>query len=113
MWIPTLKTNLPRSRNVLSSGVSRLGRFFAAVPGAIKDHLNSEELLRVSVAALTAGGGVFAVLQALVLHAGEVFPAPADAALATAVLTLILEARRRLAQGKEPAAACPSPRRAR
>jgi hypothetical protein len=108
-----LNTN-PRSlRNVWTSTASRVVDFFAAVPGAIKNHLNSEELVRISVAALSAGGGVFAVLQALLVHAGEVFPAPADAALATAILTLILEARRRLAQGKQLAAAGSVPRRTR
>jgi hypothetical protein len=76
--------------------------FFAAVPGSLKNHLNVDELARITMTAVTAGSGVFAILETLLHSAGVVFPAPSDAALAAIVLTIILEAHRRLAQGSEP-----------
>ena len=76
--------------------------FFSAVPGTIKSHLNTEELLRIAVTALTAGGGVFGLLEAVMRSAGLIFPAPSDAALAAAVLTMILESHRRLQHGSDP-----------
>ena len=72
------------------------------VPGAIKAHLNTEELVRVAVTSITAGLGLFGTLQALALEVGTIFPAPSDAALAAALLAFILEIRRRLNQGREP-----------
>jgi hypothetical protein len=78
--------------------------FFAAVPGALKDHLNTEELIRIAITVATTGGGVFGFLNAVLQHAPVVFPAPADAALATALLAAILEAARRLRHGVEPPA---------
>jgi hypothetical protein len=68
----------------------------------LKDHLNGEELLRITVTAVSAGGGVFVLLKAVVLHAGPVFPAPADAALATLIVGTILDVRRRLGHGADP-----------
>jgi hypothetical protein len=88
---------LVRSRNAIAG-------YFAAAPGTLKNHLNADELARVTVSALAAGGGIFAVLEAIVLHAGTIFPAPTDAALAGVALTLILEALRRLGHGDEPPA---------
>ena len=79
--------------------VDRLSRFFAEVPGSIQGHLNSEELVRVVVAGLSAGGGVLGCLEMIRSDAGVLFPAPNDAALATAVITVILEVRRRLTHG--------------
>lgn len=77
----------------------RVRDFFAEVPGSLKAHLNTQELVRIAVAALSAGGGAFGVLQALLVHAGTIFPAPLDAALAAFVLTTILETLRRLDHG--------------
>jgi hypothetical protein len=77
--------------------------FFAEVPGAIKGHLNIVELIRIAVMALAAGGGIFGLLQAIELNVGQIFPAPADAGLASAVLTLLLEVLRRLGQGQHVA----------
>jgi hypothetical protein len=74
--------------------------YLEEVPGSLSGHLNREELVRVSVTALAAGGGLFGLLQALALSAGTIFPAPTDAALAAAVLTAILEVLRRLTHGK-------------
>jgi hypothetical protein len=76
-------------------------RFFGPVPGAIKDHLNSAELLRISVAALMAGGGILGILQAILAGVGTIFPAPNDAAAAAFVLTFLLECVRRLSQGHD------------
>ena len=78
-----------------------LAGFFSAVPGSLKDHLNQDELIRIAVASVSAGGGIFGVLEMILHSAGILFPAPADAALATAILTMILETRRRLSQGTE------------
>lgn len=75
-------------------------RFWGTVPGSLKNHLNVEELGRITVTSLTAGGGLFGLIQALTLNAGAIFPASADAALATAVMTMILETYRRLRQGQ-------------
>jgi hypothetical protein len=77
-------------------------RFFQEPPGALRDHLNIDELVRVVTVAVTAGGGLYGLLELLVVYAGTIFPAPADAGLAAAVLTLILESRRRLRQGATP-----------
>jgi hypothetical protein len=77
----------------------RLCRFFAAVPGSIKGHLNTEELVRVLMTGLSAGGGVLGLLELLRADVGVLFPAPNDAALAATVLTLLLEIRRRLTHG--------------
>lgn len=98
------------SPRILSRLLALLRTFFAAVPGSLKDHLNPQELSRISVTAFSAGGGVFGVLQAVAADTATIFPAPADAALAAAVLTTVIEVRRRLAQGQEPT---PAPRRSR
>lgn len=76
-------------------------RFFAAAPCSLKNHLNIQELSRITVTAMTAGGGAFAVIQAFVANAQTIFPAAPDAALAVAVMTSILEIHRRLGQGTE------------
>jgi hypothetical protein len=75
--------------------------FVSAVPGSLKNHLNVQELSRVTVTAISAGGGVFSVLQAVAAHLGAIFPSATDAAVAAVVLTTILEARRRLGHGGE------------
>jgi hypothetical protein len=76
--------------------------FFSVAPGALQSHLNTEELMRIAVASLSAGGGIFGLLEAIMRSAGVVFPAPSDAALAAALLTMILESHRRLQHGDEP-----------
>jgi hypothetical protein len=74
--------------------------FFGAVPGALKDHLSTEELLRISITALMAGGGILGLLQAVLLNVGAIFPAPTDAALAAVIVTFLLECSRRLGHGQ-------------
>lgn len=80
---------------------TRLKSFLSAAPGALKNHLNIDELCRVVVAAVSAGGGVFAIFQAVLSQCGAIFPAPIDAAFAALVMTLILEATRRLDHGSD------------
>ena len=89
-------------RDAAGSATRRIGGFFAAVPGSLKNHLNGEELFRITVTAVSAGGGVFGLLSAFALHADTIFPAPADAALAALIIGTILDARRRLGHGAEP-----------
>src|SRR5947209_5624660 len=73
--------------------------FFGPAPGALKDHLNGVELARITIMALTAGGGTLALLQAILMNIGKIFPAPTDAAVAAVFVTLIIEALRRLGHG--------------
>jgi hypothetical protein len=75
--------------------------FLGPAPGAIKKHLNTDELTRITLTALTAGAGTVALLQAILANVGSIFPAPTDAALAAVFLTFILEALRRLGHGQE------------
>ncbi len=82
----------PGYSRIVLGAVASIRKFLAAVPGSIKNHLNIEELARISIAALTAGGGFFGVLQAVVTGASTIFLSPGDAALAVALLTVVLEA---------------------
>jgi hypothetical protein len=75
--------------------------FWGPAPGAIKKHLNTDELTRITLTALTAGAGTMALLQAILVNVSNIFPAPTDAALAALVLTFVLEALRRLGHGQE------------
>ena len=94
-------TKSPENDRSMKSPLEWLTRFFAEAPGSLKDHLNQEEVIRISVSSLTAGGGILGLFELVLRSSGTLFPAPADAALATAILTLILETRRRLSQGSE------------
>jgi hypothetical protein len=76
--------------------------FFGPAPGALQDHLNSVELSRITITALATGGGILALLEAILLNVGTIFPAPADAAVAAVFVALIIEAFRRLGHGLEP-----------
>ena len=75
--------------------------FFGQVPGSVMNHLNIEELARITVASLCAGAGMYGVIHSVVLSADSIFPAPCDAALAATLLTMILEASRRLGHGAD------------
>ena len=72
--------------------------FLGAVPGAVRDHINVAEAVRIGVAAALAGGGVYGVLFAELARLPEIVT-PADAATAAAVVTLISETLRRLGHG--------------
>ncbi len=93
---------LARIVNYLKNLLTKLRDFFGEVPGSIKNHLNTEEIYRITVAALSSGAGFFGLFQAIMLHIGTIFPAPADAAMASLILTVILETYRRLGQGSQP-----------
>src|SRR5262249_44423087 len=90
-----LKSLFKKMREFIRPGLF-LRRFFGPVPEAIKNHLNTAELLRISITAVVAGGGTLGMLQAILTGVGTIFPAPNDAAAATFVLTLLLESLRRL-----------------
>ncbi len=82
--------------------LAKVSGFFSAVPGSLKGHLNTTELLRIAITALTAGGGILGILQMVLQNVGMIFPAPSDAALAGAVLTILIESLRRLNHGGSP-----------
>lgn len=84
----------------LADLASGLRDYLGEVPNSLKGHLNKEELVRVAVTSLTAGGGICGLLEAIVLSVGLIFPAPTDAALAGAILAGILEVLRRLEHGR-------------
>ncbi|WP_435018922.1 hypothetical protein TA3x_000912 [Tundrisphaera sp. TA3] len=76
--------------------------FFAKVDGSRKGLIVPEELFRAIVSAVGSGAILtFAIggLQLVVDHASVVFPNPAVAGLASAILTLILDLLRRQNQG--------------
>jgi cobalamin synthase len=102
-----------RPFRLVISHCKTLRDFFTAVPGSLRNHLNAEELYRISVTALSTGGGVFGLLQAVLLGVGNLFPAPTDAALAALVLTTILDSLRRLHHGDSPVRATVAARRTR
>lgn len=84
---------------LLARLLARLARALGPHPQSIKGHVNVEELFRALLTAIFAGGGVQGFLALLAPALPAIFPAPHDAALAGAVLTLILELRRRLNHG--------------
>lgn len=80
--------------------------FFGAVRGGLKNVVNAEEIFRSIVASFGAGGLVglaITILTAVLAHAAVIFPNPAVAALATTVITLVVDLLRRLSHGDEPA----------
>jgi hypothetical protein len=89
----------PGYSRILLGALATIRKFLAAAPGSIKHHLNIQELVRISIAALTTGGGFFGILQAVVTSASTVFLSPGDAALAVGILTVIIEVHRRLGHG--------------
>ena len=91
-----------KRKDWFAAAMGLIYEYFWNVPGSLQGHLNSAELARVSMVALTTGAGIFAALSAWTLERGSIIPSPADAGLAVAVFTLILETRRRLGHGKEP-----------
>src|SRR4051812_8180585 len=86
----------------MKASLASLGKyawaFFAAAPGAVRDHLNVDEMFRVAVAALLAGGGAHGGPVAQTAHLPQIVP-PADASAATAVLAAFVEIYRRLNHG--------------
>jgi hypothetical protein len=89
-----------KTRVAFDRGAS-VREFLGAAPGALKNHLNTVELTRITLTSLTAAAGTLGLLQAILASIGGIFPAPTDAALAALILTLILESLRRLGHGRE------------
>ena len=87
-----------------SRGTSDLGDavrdFFKASPGALKDHLNTEELVRITITSFAVGGLLLGLLPVVLVSVGADFPAPTDAAFAGLIVTLIHESLRRLGHGQ-------------
>jgi hypothetical protein len=84
--------------------------FFGEVPSSIRDHLNVDEIVRITVAALLAGGGIGGVMAELVTNLPALI-SPTDLGLATASIAAILEIARRLGHGitlKVPPVQAPS-----
>ncbi|HEY2157681.1 MAG TPA: hypothetical protein VGH33_18775 [Isosphaeraceae bacterium] len=80
--------------------------FFASVAGSAKGVLNPEELYRSIITALGSGsalGVALTILQALLSNVAVIFPNPIVGALATMLLTLVVDLLRRLNQGGKPA----------
>jgi hypothetical protein len=76
--------------------------FFAGVANGTKGFLNAEELSRSIVTALGSGsflGVALTVAQALLAHVAAIFPNPVASALATMLLTLVVDLLRRINQG--------------
>jgi energy-converting hydrogenase Eha subunit A len=88
-----------------------LQNFFSDVEGSIKGSLNAEELYRsilTSLGSATSVGFVLGVLQAVLTNVATIFPNPTVAALATGLLTLVVDLLRRQSQGTTPSPA-PTP----
>ena len=98
---------------VIAGFGSYVVKFAKEAPRSLKGHLNLDELTRVAVASFIAGGGAFGFLDSVVRNIGVIFPAPADAALAVMLITLILDVARRLQHGDVVWAATPRGDRAR
>lgn len=83
------------ANSIVKYVVDKLG----PVPGAIAQHLNVSELVRIAVtAAIMGGGGFAAVLPALVANVAS-FVTTQDVALVVAGLTFVSEAYRRFGHG--------------
>lgn len=82
----------------MSKLASFLKAFAEAAPGALAGHLNLAEIQRIAFTTLLSSGSVAAIVPALLGAVGTVV-APQDVALATAVITIVSEVRRRLDHG--------------
>ena len=101
----------PRARRSRTDAHTPIKEFFAAVACSVKGFLNAEELFRSIVTALGSGsflGIALTVAQALLAHVATIFPNPVVSALATMLLTLVVDLLRRLNQG-DKAAPAPAP----
>lgn len=94
------ETDIMFSRLKRAVVARQIADFLGAVPGAIRNHLNTAELARIVAAALLSGGGIWGALEALAKSLPE-WVAPADVGFATGIFILILEIGRRLGHGDE------------
>lgn len=79
--------------------VRHVAAFFGEVPGAVSGHLNVNELFRVVLVAVFAGGGTFEILNAVWGDLSTILVDSRDAALASAAIAFAVEACRRFSQG--------------
>jgi hypothetical protein len=96
---------------LLRAAWNLLRKFAGPVRGALKDHLNWGELVRVVITALAAGGGLVPVLQSLQVHVDQVATDTTTAGVLTAALVAIIEVVRRLhhEDAPSPMTAGPAP----
>ncbi len=86
-----------------------LQKFFAPSEGSVKGFLNPEELYKsilTSLGSASSVGAILVVLQAILTNVSTIFPDPTVAALATGLISLVIDLLRRQSQGATPA---PSP----
>lgn len=84
-------------------------KFLAATEDSVKGFLNPEQLYRSILLAMGSAstvGAVLSVLQAVLSNVATIFPNPSTAALATGLITVVMDLLRRLNQGTTPT---PSP----
>jgi hypothetical protein len=92
--------------------MTSLKTFFATVPGSVKGVLNLEELYRALLTAFGSGSAVGLLiigLQAIHDDTSAIFSNPAVAAIASTLLSLILDILRRQSQGSDPTPAPATP----
>lgn len=85
----------------MSKFIDKIKAFFGPAATAISGYLNLAELAKAVVLGLVTGGGIYGVLAQVQANAVTVFPSPADDALVAAVLAFLLDATRRLPQGRK------------
>jgi hypothetical protein len=88
--------------------VANIIGFLGAAPGAVKQYLNVNELVRIVVAVIVSGGTAYQAVAALASNVPD-WVAPEWTGVATAVFVLVLEAWRRLGQGKTTLQLPPAP----
>lgn len=81
--------------------VSLVAKFFGPSAGSIKKYFNVVELLKVAAVAIFSGGGALGAILAVEHHAGVIFPAHIEHAIAVAALAAGVELYRRYFHGKK------------
>jgi hypothetical protein len=79
-----------------------------ASDGSLRNYINPAELVRVVLPALLHGGGVYAILTAILGSAGTIFSA-SSLGVAVAVLTALVQVVRMFEQGEPAPTPAPSP----
>ncbi len=76
-------------------------RFLGPPISAISGYLSVPELVKAVVLGLVTGGGLLGILTQIQAQSGVVFPSPSDDALVAALLAFLIDAARRLPQGRK------------
>jgi hypothetical protein len=103
--VPLLTWDRRASGPESAAMLNLIKEFLSSVANSSKGFLNAEELYRSIVTALGSGsflGLVLTIFQSLLANAATIFPNPIVSALATMLLTLIVDLLRRLNQGGKP-----------